>query len=473
MTPGSSGSADRLPQDIVDRALDLSRTDGCIVIVHDGSGANLRWAGNTLTTNGTTRNRSVSVIATVGQGGAASSGVVTRSSAGGDELEELVREAEAAARAAEPAQDAADLLGPGEAYDGTGWDEPSEFTSPAVFSAFAPALGEVLRRASGQGRELFGFAEHDLATTYLGSSSGVRLRHVQPTGRVEVTGKSHARSRSTYVGRPTRDFTDVDVYALEAELVRRLGWQERRIELDPGRYDTILPPSALADLMVYLYWSASAREAHDGRTVFSKPGGGTRVGERLTEVPLELWSDPGEPAMSCEPFMIASASGAVTSVFDNGLPVSRTSWIKDGNLAALLQTRASAARTGLPLTPAVDNLGLSVPGADGSTDDLVAGTTGRVLLLTCLWYIREVDPQTLLLTGLTRDGVHVVDDGEVIGTATNFRFNESPVDLLRRVEAASATDPCLPREWADYFTRCSMPAVRVSGFNMSTVSPAN
>ena len=142
-------------------------------------------------------------------------------------------------------------------------------------------------------------------------------------------------------------------------------------------------------------------------------------------------------------------------------------------LAALLQTRASADLTGLAVTPAVDNLLMELPGAAGGTDDLVAATTGRALLLTCLWYIREVDPQTLLLTGLTRDGVHVIEDGEVVGTATNFRFNESPVALLDRIQAASATQRCLPREWGDYFNRAAMPALRVEGFNMSTVSPAS
>ena len=143
-----------------------------------------------------------------------------------------------------------------------------------------------------------------------------------------------------------------------------------------------------------------------------------------------------------------------------------------GTLAALLQTRYSAELTGLPVTPAIDNLLLSVPGGTGGTDELVASTSGRALLLTCLWYIREVDPQTLLLTGLTRDGVYLVEDGEVVGAVNNFRFNESPVDLLGRIQAASGTSQTLPREWADYFNRAAMPALRVDGFNMSTVSKA-
>ncbi len=459
------------PQELVERTLALSRTDGCVVLAQESSSANLRWAGNTLTTNGVMRGRALTVIATVDGAEGTASGSLSRSNVAADELERLVRAAESAARAAGPAEDARPLVS--DAPASTDWADEPAVTSGSVFETFAPALGAAFERARAQDRELFGFAEHDLVTTYLGSSTGLRLRHDQPTGKVEITGKSAARTRSTYVGQATSDFSDIDVDALEAEVVRRLGWAERAIDIDPGRYDTILPPGAMADLMIYLYWSGSAREAHDGRTVFSRSGGGTRIGDRLADVPLELWSDPAHPGLACEPFVATGSSGSTTSVFDNGLPLDRTSWIRDGKLAALLQTRASAELTGLPVTPGIDNLLLAVPGATGDTDDLVAATRGRALLVTCLWYIREVDPQTLLLTGLTRDGVYVVDDGEVVGAATNFRFNESPVDLLSRIAGASATLPCLPREWNDYFTRTAMPALRISGFNMSTPSQAN
>ncbi len=463
MSPTSAAT----PQELVERALAMSQTDGCVVIAEETSSTNLRWAGNTLTTNGEMRGRSLTVIATSGT----ATGSLTRSNVRLDEVEAVVRAAEEAARSAEPAEDARPLIAG--ADPSVGWDDEPAVTSSAVFGAFAPALGAAFERARGEGRELFGFAEHDVSTTYLTSSAGLRLRHVQPSGRAEVTGKSHRRSRSSFVGQSTVDFTDVDVERLEAEVIRRLGWAAKTIDLGPGRYDTVLPPTAVADLMIYLYWSSSAREAHDGRTVFSKAGGGTRVGEQLSHLPVRLWSDPAAPGLGCAPFVEASASGPASSVFDNGIPLGATDWIADGTLAALLQTRASAELTGMAVTPAIDNLLLEVPGATGSTDDLVASTSGRALLLTCLWYIREVDPQTLLLTGLTRDGVHVVEDGEVVGTATNFRFNESPVDLLDRIQAASQTQNCLPREWGDYFTRAAMPALRVEGFNMSTVSPAN
>jgi len=115
---------------------------------------------------------------------------------------------------------------------------------------------------------------------------------------------------------------------------------------------------------------------------------------------------------------------------------------------------------------------LTVAGATASLDELVAGTE-RGLLLTCLWYIREVDPQTLLLTGLTRDGVYVVEGGEVTGATTNFRFNESPVDLLNRIQAAGTTEITLGREFGEWAQRTAMPPLRIEAFNMSTTSEAS
>jgi predicted Zn-dependent protease len=154
--------------------------------------------------------------------------------------------------------------------------------------------------------------------------------------------------------------------------------------------------------------------------------------------------------------------------------VSATDWISDGRLAELIRTRSWAARSGEQPRPAVGNLILESSGdaARPTLAQMIAGTK-RALLLTCLWYIREVDPQTLLLTGLTRDGVYLVEDGEVRGAVNNFRFNESPIDLLTRISEVGETVPTQPREWGDYFSRTAMPALRVRDFNMSTVSPAS
>ncbi|MFL6181499.1 MAG: metallopeptidase TldD-related protein [Actinomycetes bacterium] len=451
--------------EIVEYALSRCTVDAMTVRCSEHSSANLRWASNTLTTNGFMTSRDVTVIAVNGS----AAGVASASVAGVDDVAAIIAKAEATAQAADPAPDAADLIGGRTSSDFT--DAPAE-TSPEVFAQFAPDLGDWFARARSAEHELFGFAEHEMMTIYLGNTAGTRLRHVQPTGRLEVTGKSQARTRSTWVGRSTRDFTDIVVDELHDDVKTRLGWAERTIELDAGHYEVLLPPSAVADLLIYQYWTSAARDAAEGRTVFSKPGGGTRVGERLTDTPLTLLSDPSYPGIECSPFVIAQASGSTESVFDNGLPLPRTAWIEDGTLSALGQTRHSAALTGGEVTPMIDNLALEVAGAEDDADSLIASTE-RGLLLTTLWYIREVDPQTLLLTGLTRDGVYLVENGEVAGAVNNFRFNESPVDLLSRVTGASATAPALPREWNDFFTRVAMPTLRVRDFNMSTVSQAS
>ncbi len=457
------------PQELVEHALRTSSSDQCVVMVHDSTSANLRWANNTLTTNGVMHDVSVTVIAFHGTGEGTAAGSVSASASSTEQVTRIVEQADAAAKASGPAEDANELVSGEAAAD---WYDPSGETSIEVYSDFAPALGEAFGRASAEGRILYGFVDHDVTTTYLGTSTGLRLRHVQPTGHYGCTAKPTDLSTSAWVGGATRDFTDVDATAMDAELVRRLGWAERRVDLEAGRYDTVLPPTAVSDLMIYAYWTASAREAHDGQTVFSKRGGGTRIGERLSDQPLQVYSDPAYPRLEASPFVSSSSSNEIESVFDNGLPLSRTHWVKDGTLAALLQNRYSAQLTGQPVTPYIDNLVVEVDGATGSTQDLLAGVE-RGLLVTCLWYIREVDPQTLLLTGLTRDGVYLVENGEVTGAVNNFRFNESPVDLMRRFSHASATAPSFSREWGDYFPRTATPALRVPDFNMSTVSQAN
>ncbi|PRX55969.1 putative Zn-dependent protease [Nonomuraea fuscirosea] len=451
---------------MVERALRLSRNDGCVVLVDEESTANLRFAGNTLTTNGVARSARLTVISIAGQG----VGVVSRAAVRDEQLAGVVAAADAAARDARPAEDARPLVEPGSAAPH--WDEEVRPTDIGVFEAFAPALGDAFAAAESGGRKLYGFAEHSLTSTFLGTSTGVRLRHDQPTGRLELNAKSGDLKRSAWAGVSTPDFTDVDVSALGDGLAQRLQWAKNRVDLPAGRYETLLPPSAVADLMIYLYWSAEARDALDGRSVFAKPGGGTRVGEELGALPVSLSSDPGAEGVSCAPFVTAHASSRGNSVFDNGLPLGPTDWIKEGRLEALQQTRYSAELSGLPVTPGIDNLIMSAPGDGRSLEEMIASTR-RGLLLTCLWYIRQVDPQTLLVTGLTRDGVYLVEHGEVVGEVNNFRFNESPVDLLGRLTEVGASGRTLPREWNDYFQRTIMPAVRVPDFNMSTVSQAS
>jgi predicted Zn-dependent protease len=225
--------------------------------------------------------------------------------------------------------------------------------------------------------------------------------------------------------------------------------------------------------MFYLYVSSGARDADEGRTVFSKAGGGSRIGDKLSDLPLSLRSDPYAPGLEAEPFLTATSSlGGYISVFDNGQPLASTEWIKDGKLNELIRSRSWAEKTGARPAPLIDNLILESPDASTSLEEMISRTE-RGLLVTSLWYIRAVDPQVLLLTGLTRDGVYLVENGEVTGAVNNFRWNESPVDLLSRISEISRSGRCLPREWNDYFNRIAMPSLRVPDFNMSTVSQAS
>ncbi|MGH3446083.1 MAG: metallopeptidase TldD-related protein [Nocardioidaceae bacterium] len=457
------------PQALIDHALAVSTADHCIVVLRQSSSANLRWANNTLTTNGVMTACQLTIVSVVDGGRGMSSGVITQTATSTTQVAEMVSNAEQAAREATPAEDSADVIDGDEA---TSWADPPGETGIDVFTDFAHDLGEALARAGREQRLLYGYVEHDVTTTYLATSRGLRLRHEQPTGHVSITGKPTDLSTSVWVGQATEDFSDVDVAGLDDEVVRRIGWAERAIELPAGRYDTILPTTAVADLTAYSYFVSSGRDAHEGQTVFSRGVGGTAVGQQIAKRGVRLHSDPGQAGLQALPFVVASETDSMSSVFDNGLPLQPTDWISDGTLTSLATSRHTAQLTGLPLTPPVDNLMLSVDGGHGTIDDLV-GAADRALLLTSLWYIREVDPQELLLTGLTRDGVYLVEGGEVVGAVNNFRFNESPVSLLNRFSEAGATQRSFSREWGDWFPRTATPPLRVPDFNMSTVSQAS
>ena len=245
-----------------------------------------------------------------------------------------------------------------------------------------------------------------------------------------------------------------------------------QIELPPGAYEMLLPPGPVADLLIYLYWTANARNAEEGRNVFAAGEGRTRIGETLAPLPLTLKSDPLYPGLETLPFVSDVYREDESSwTFDGGAPVTETTWIDEGVLRELIRNRAQAAKTGLAPTPAADNLIMDGGGTATLTEMIAA--TKRGLLLTCLWYIRDVDPERLLLTGLTRDGVYLIEDGVVVGAVNNFRWNESPVELLGRITEVGAAELTLCREWNEFFNRTVMPPVRVPDFNMSTVSQAS
>ena len=446
---------------VLDEAAKAGRADETMVLVTDRVEATLRWAGNSMTTNGVSVSRSTTVISIVRQGESAFIGTVVSAEVDPRVIPGLVAASQDAARSAPEAGDAAPLLADtGVPAD---WDAPVPGTGAEVFADVASSLSRGFRGSD----RLYGFAHHSVSTTFLASSTGLRRRYTQPAGAVEINAKRGDASAWAGIGTP--DFVDVPTDLLLEQLSTRLDWAQRSVELPAGRYETIMPPSTVADMMIYMAWSMAGRGAQEGRTAFSAPGGGTRVGERLTELPLTLFSDPMAPGLACTPFVAASNSSETVSVFDNGMEIGQVDWIRDGVINALAYPRATAAKFDAKVAVAADNLVMT----GGSVDlaDMIAATE-RGLLLTTLWYIREVDPTTLLLTGLTRDGVYLIEDGEVTAAVNNFRFNESPLDLLRRATEAGVSEKTLPREWGDWATRAAMPSLRIPDFHMSSVSQA-
>jgi predicted Zn-dependent protease len=452
-------------QKVVDLALTEARTlgkaDETIVLVTDSADAALRWAGNSMTTNGESVSRYTTVISIVRQGDKARVGSVRSSDVEPAVIADLVAASQDAARSAPEAGDSAPSL-PGSDRP-SDWDAPVPVTGAHVFAGLADGLA----RGFGGADQLYGYARHIVETTFVATSSGLRRRYTQPTGSVEINAKRDGASAWAGIGTP--DFVDVPMDSLLQELSRRLGWAQRSVLLPAGRYETILPPSTVADLMINLSWTMDGRGAQEGRTALSAPGGGTRVGEKLTDLPLTLYSDPAADGLACTPFVAVPNSTERMSVFDNGMDIGRVDWIRNGTVNALAYPRAAAAEFGEPAAVSADNLMMT--GGSASLADMIAGTE-RGLLLTTFWYIREVDPAVLLLTGLTRDGVYLVEDGAVTAAVNNFRFNESPLDLLRRATEAGVSEVTLPREWGDWATRAAMPSLRIPDFHMSSVSQA-
>jgi predicted Zn-dependent protease len=448
----------------IDRVLELSKADDCIVIAENSSTANVRWANNTSTTNGATESATLVIVSIIDN----AVGVITRNYFPEDSLEDLVRESEAAAAGKPQAEDALPLL-PG---DGTpaDWNAPAEPTSIGVFAETAPRLADMFQRAASEDLVTFGYADHQSETVWLATSTGRRRRDTKVQGKIEFTAKSSDFSRSAWVGAGTRTYADVDVESMYRRATERLEWSKKTIAQPAGHYQVLLQPSAVADMALYAAFVGARRDADEGHTVYSKPGGGNKIGEKLFADNVTIYSDPYEPGVEVIPFQLSIGSSSYDSVFDNGMDVTRTDWVRDGVLSNLITTRHWAKKVGAPdAVPFGGNLLFGDVG--GPTLETMISTTERALLVTCFWYIRMVDPQTALLTGLTRDGVFLVEDGEVKGAVNNFRYNMSPVHMFANTVEVGQVEFALPREF-DEFGLTRMPPIRVNDFHMSSVSEA-
>jgi predicted Zn-dependent protease len=456
----------------VDYAIELLSDSGGVVVGEVSNTANLRWANSSLTTNGNTVEQSLSVAAflpindpatakNIGTAVGIASGQITDLAS----VANLVEKSRQSALAAGVAEDANDLPTGVAAKD---FHDVPASVDLAELEHIAIGLNKVFENKHS---EYFGYCEITIDTLYVATSAGMKTRFEQKTSRFELSAKSIDRKRSAWSGQSGTSLLSVDVHSHGVEVDQGLKFQENQIEIPAGKHKVTLSPSAVADLMIYLMWTASAREASEGRSVFSAPGGGTRIGEQLTTRDFNVVSDPEFPGLQTINQVVSLGSSSFTSTFDTGLPITKSELISKGKLSSLGSSRHAASLAKLPFTPLADNIIVTDTSGTGSLLD-TAKRMQNGLLITCLWYIREVDSESLLLTGLTRDGVYVVENGEIIGAASNFRFNESPVGMLNRIVDAGQSIACLPREWADYFARAKVAPLTISDFNLSTKSDA-
>ena len=433
-----------------------------VVLASRSRSINCRLANNTVTTNGREESISAGVVAI-------EQDRVNVQAADVQERDQVARLAAAAREAAlhsPVAPDAMPLLSPAEAAGPDPAPAPRDEGSFPLEPVLGP-LREALEASRGQGLQLYGYAQLSEEEERLGSRTGVGLTGHRRAASLTLTLKTSDLKRSVWAGGLATGMEQLDVAGMYQGLRERLSWTKRQIQLDPGHYEVILQPSATADLLIRLAWEMQARGADEERTVFAGKGS-TRVGERMYAPEVTIESDPRDPRMPVPGFVRSLSSSEYGSVFDNGLAVGPTTWVDRGVQQDLICPRRWAQDHSHPVRPDVENLRMR--GTQTTLEEMFA-TTQRALLVTSLWYIRDVDPSTLLLTGLTRDGVFLIEHGLVKGAVNNFRFNESPVGVLQRTTEIGRAELALSREVGDSVF-VEAPPLRVEGFFMSSVSDA-
>lgn len=298
--------------------------------------------------------------------------------------------------------------------------------------------------------DVAGFYEHAAGSRARATSAGLFAFHSGTRASFSTTCRTGDGTGSGWAGAWSKAAGDIDAHSLARVAADKATRSAKPRPLPPGKYQVVLEPAAVGELLGFLAGSMNRRTADEGRSYFSKPGGGTRLGEKVLPEHVTLTSDPADPDLPTAPFA------------GDGLPLAKTTWIDKGAIANLQCSRYWAAKNGLaPLgRPGAWRL---AGGKAASIDDLVKGVKKGVLI-TRFWYTRWVDPRTMLITGLTRDGVFLIENGAITAPVNNFRFNESPLVMLGNSDAMTA------RVWQT--PGALVPALRTDGFNLASVSDA-
>lgn len=410
---------------------------------------NTRFADASITTSGGITDTSVTVTVTIGRKRASSSTNVL-------DDEALKRTVELAATLAKLAPDDPELmpeLGT-QTYRATNaYVAGTAMLDPEMRSG---AVNRAIEAASSAGRSagsIFsaGYLEANASANAVATSRGLFAYHRSTAADLSVTARTPDGTGSGWATGGSRDFGQVDPSSIGRIAAQKAVASRNPEAIEPGLYTAVLEPAAVTDLVPLLGSALNARTADEGRSPFSKPGGGTRVGEKVMDERVTIYSDPNDPQLLGQPFD------------SEGLPLGRTVWVENGVLRNLSYSRFWARKQGKqPTGPALAG-GFALSGGNKTTEEIIAGCT-RGILVTHFFYIRSLDPSTVLMTGLTRDGTFLIENGRITKALKNFRWNESPLLMLNRLEEIGRPVLTTPGRL--------MPAVRVREFNFSSLSDA-
>jgi predicted Zn-dependent protease len=432
---------------IVDQVKALSRVDEVLVSVGSGHQSNVRFAANQMSTAGSVRSTSLAVTSVIGRKHATA--VTTDLSS--DSIGRVVEQSERLARLSPDDPEWLPVLGPQRYVPVQGYLDATANVSAADRARVALTALEPARRAGDL--QAAGFLVVEAHSTALGTSGGLFAYHRSTSANYTVTVRTADGTGSGWAGAEDNDWRKIDFAMVSSTAIEKARLSRNPVALEPGRYTVILEPQAVGDLVSLLGGALQARLADEGRSAFAKPGG-NRIGERIVDPRVTIVTDPQDPQLLLQPFT------------GEGLPSRRMTWIENGVLKALSYSRFWARKQGKEATPGAGSL--KMLGGPTTTAEMIRSTP-RGVLVTRLWYLRSVDPRTVLYTGLTRDGVFLIEDGRITKAVRNFRFNESPLFMLGNVEAIG---PAIRIAGAENSGTFVMPALKVRAFEFTSSSDA-
>ncbi len=405
-------------QDILKKVLSYSTANECEASLQGSLEGNVRSARNSISTSGAVDNVSLAVTAYFGK----RSGTATCNQFDEATLRRCVQRAEEIARLAPESPESMPLLGPQ-----TYLSSPQSFaqsTADITPDYRASQMAASMQYCDSKKLSSAGFLNDRAGFVARRNSKGLEAYQRISNLDFSITVRTPDGQGSGYAATDFTDIKNFDAARLTAVAAGKAASSVGAKAIEPGKYTVILEPNALlsgvdTSLMGALMQSFDARNADEGRSFLSKKGGGNRKGEKMFDERVTIYSDPTNAEV---PNLTFAADGR---------PQQRTTWIEKGVVKNLYSSRYWAEKSGIPSLPNPGNF--IMEGGTKSTADLIKGTQ-KGILVTRLWYIRPVDPQTLLYTGLTRDGTFYIENGAIKFPVKNFRFNESPIIMLNNLE---------------------------------------